>query len=276
MKKYEITVDFDVTERCKINLSGGEKMEYTIQKLGLLAGVSTRTLRYYDEIGILKPKRTSSSGYRIYGQKEVDLLQQILFYKALGVELETIKSIVTAPGFDGIRALSDHHAQLLEKRRQLDQLIANVEKTIASAEGRTIMSDQEKFEGFKKRIVEENEEKYGTEVREKYGDDAVDRSNRKVLGMTQEEFEKADSLAKEIKETLAKAFQTGDPSGELAQKAVDLHRQWLCLYWDEYSKEAHTGLGEMYVADERFKAYYDDETPGTAEFLRDAILIYTR
>jgi len=67
------------------------KMEYTVQKLGKLAGISARTLRYYDEIGILKPARISSSGYRIYGKKEVDLLQQILFYRELGVDLESIK-----------------------------------------------------------------------------------------------------------------------------------------------------------------------------------------
>jgi len=251
-------------------------MEYTIQKLGQLAGVSTRTLRYYDEIGLLKPARINSSGYRIYGQKEIDLLQQILFYRAFEVELDTIKNIINASDYNGILALNEHHDKLLEKRKQLDRLIANVEKTIASAEGRIAMSNQEKFEGFKQRIVEENEKKYGEEVREKYGNDAVEKSNRKVLNMKQEELEKADNLAREIKETLSKAFRTGDPASESAQRAVDLHRQWLCLYWDGYSKEAHAGLGNMYVADERFKAYYDEDQPGIAEFFRDAILIYTR
>lgn len=250
-------------------------MEYTIQKLGQLAGVSTRTLRYYDEIGILKPARINSSGYRIYGQKEIDLLQQILFYRVLEVDLDTIKEILNAPGFNGIRALNEHHGKLVEKRKQLDRLIANVEKTIASTEGRIVMSNQEKFEGFKKRIVEDNEKKYGEEVRAKYGNDAADKSNRKVLNMTQEEYEKAERLAVEIKTKLAEAFQTGDPSSEPAQKAVELHRQWLCLYWDGYSKEVHVGLGNMYVDDERFRAYYDEEQPGTAEFLRDAILLYT-
>ena len=250
-------------------------MELTIQKLGQMAGVSTRTLRYYDELGILKPARINSSGYRIYGQKEIDMLQQIMFYRALEVDLETIKRIITAPGFDRMRALNEHHDKLLEKRKQLDRLIANVEKTIASSEGRIEMSNQEKFEGFKKRIVEDNEKKYGEEVRAKYGDEAVDRSNQKVLNMSQQEYDRAESLAKEIRETLAEAIKTGDPSGEAAQKAVDLHRQWLCLYWDGYSKEAHAGLGDMYVEDERFRAYYDAEQPGTAEFLRDAIRIYT-
>jgi hypothetical protein len=137
------------------------------------------------------------------------------------------------------------------------------------------MTDREKFEGFKKKLVDDNEKKYGGEIRAKYGSDTVDKSNRKVLNMTQEEYEKAELLAAEVKTTLAEAYKTGDPAGELAQRAADLHRQWLELYWDGYTKEAHAGLGDMYVADERFRAYYDEEQPGTAEFLRDAIRIYT-
>ncbi|MCK8488368.1 MerR family transcriptional regulator [Paenibacillus sp. MBLB2552] len=250
-------------------------MEYTIQKLGNLAGVSTRTLRYYDEIGLLKPARTSSSGYRIYGQREVDLLQQILFYRELGLSLEDIRSIVTDPGFDGARALREHRNQLLDKRKQLDALIANVEKTMASQEGRITMSDREKFEGFKRQMIEENEQKYGREIREKYGEDTVEKSNRKLMNMTEEEYEKVTQLANEVNATLAEAFKTGDPAGELAQKAADLHKQWLTFYWSEYSKDAHAGVAQMYVDDERFKAYYDKDQPGTAEFLRDAVHIYT-
>jgi DNA-binding transcriptional MerR regulator len=256
-------------------LSGGEHVEYTIQKLGNLAGVSTRTLRYYDEIGLLKPARTSSSGYRIYGQREVDLLQQILFYRELGLSLEDIRSIVTEPGFDGTRALREHRNQLLDKRKQLDALIANVEKTMASQEGRITMSDREKFEGFKRQLIDENEQKYGQEIREKYGEATVEKSNRKLMNMTEEEYEKVTQLANEVNATLAEAFKTGDPAGELAQKAADLHKQWLTFYWSEYSKEAHAGLAQMYVDDERFTAYYDKDQPGTAEFLRDAVHIYT-
>lgn len=250
-------------------------MEYTVQKLGQLAGVSTRTLRYYDEIGILKPARTNSSGYRIYGQAEVDRLQQILFFRELGISLEQIKEIVTDPSFDGAKALREHREQLLEKRKQLDLLIANVEKTIASTEGSLTMSDKEKFEGFKQKMIEDNEKKYGKEVREKYGDDAVNKSNEKVQNMTQGEHDEATRLANEVMETLAEAFENGDPASDIAQKAAELHKQWLMHYWGEYSKEAHAGLAQMYVDDERFKAYYDVKQPGTAEFLRDAIHIYT-
>ncbi|SFD83472.1 DNA-binding transcriptional regulator, MerR family [Paenibacillus catalpae] len=250
-------------------------MEYTVQKLGQLAGVSTRTLRYYDELGLLKPARVSSSGYRIYGEAEVDLLQQILFFRELGIGLEQIKQIVTDPSFDKANALKEHHEQLLDRRRQLDELIRNVELSIEHAEGRINMSDKQKFEGFKQKMIDENEKKYGKEIREKYGDDTVNASNAKLSHMTQEQFEEVTQLAEEVKTTLAAAFKTGDPAGDLAQKAADLHKRWLCYYWKEYSKEAHAGLAQMYVDDERFTAYYDTEQPGMAVFLRDAIHIYT-
>jgi DNA-binding transcriptional MerR regulator len=250
-------------------------MEYTVQRLGQIAGISTRTLRYYDEFGILKPARINSSGYRIYGQAEVDRLQQILFYRELGVSLESIKDIVTAPAFDGAQALRDHRQKLLEKREQLDLLIMNVDRTIALTEGRINMSDKEKFEGFKQKLVDDNEKKYGKEVREKYGEDTVNKSNAKVKSMSQEQYDEVTKLANELTETLQAAFQSGDPAGELAQRAADLHRQWLSFYWDSYTKEAHAGVAQMYVDDERFTAYYDKVQPGTAVFLRDAVHIYT-
>ncbi|MDF2682992.1 MAG: MerR family transcriptional regulator [Brevibacillus sp.] len=248
-------------------------MEYTVQKLGLLAGVSTRTLRYYDEIGILKPARINSSGYRIYGQPEVDRLQQILFYRELGVSLEEIKEIITSPTFDADQALREHRIKLLEKREQLDALIANVDRTLAQREGTEKMSDQQKFEGFKQKLIDDNEKLYGEEIRAKYGDEQVNQSNQKIKGMTAEEHARLEQLAATIHETLAKAFETGDPAGELAQKAVALHREWLCFYWAEYSKEAHIGLAQMYVDDPRFTAYYDKDQPGVAAFLRDAVTV---
>ncbi|WP_010247512.1 MerR family transcriptional regulator [Acetivibrio cellulolyticus] len=250
-------------------------MEYTVHKLGKIAGISTRTLRYYDEIGILKPARISSSGYRIYGKAEVDRLQQILFYRELGVSLESIKDIVTSPSFNASNELKAHREKLLAKREQLNSLIANVDRTLEAMEGRITMSDKEKFEGFKQKMIDDNEKKYGKEIREKYGNEQVDNSNNKIKGMTPEQYAEVERLSAELLSTLNAAYKTGDPSGELAQKAADLHRQWLCHFWENYSKEAHAGVAQMYVYDERFTAYYDKEQPGTAEFLRDAILIYT-
>ncbi len=250
-------------------------MEYTVQKLANMAGISTRTLRYYDEIGILKPARINSSGYRIYGKDEVDRLQQILFYRELGLGLDEIKSIVTSPAFDRAKALKEHRVKLLAKRSQLDLLIKNVEKTIAETEGRMKMSDKEKFEGFKQKLIDENERKYGAEIREKYGEDTVEKSNEHFRNMTKEEYDRMVNLEKEMRKTLAEAIKTNDPAGELAQKAADLHRQWITCCWGQYNPEAHAGVAQMYVDDERFTQYYDKDQPGTAKFLRDAVLVYT-
>ncbi|WP_312702132.1 MerR family transcriptional regulator [Sedimentibacter sp.] len=250
-------------------------MEYTIKKLGSLAGISTRTLRYYDEIGILKPARINSSGYRIYGEKEIDILQQILFYRELGVNLEDINKIITSPDFDEAATLKQHYNELLARRQQLDALIHNVEKTIFSKEGRIKMSDKEKFDGFKKKLVEDNENNYGKEIREKYGEEAVKKSNEQFMNMTQEQYDELQELGNEILETLKEAYKDGNPAGELGQKAAELHRKWITSWWGSYNAEAHANLTQMYVDDERFRAYYDKEQPGCAEFLRDAVKIYT-
>lgn len=250
-------------------------MEYTVQKLGALAGISTRTLRYYDEFGLLRPARINSSGYRIYGQAEVDLLQQILFYRELGLTLEAIKEIVTSPSFDGAQALREHHERLLQRRNQLDALIANVEQTLAQSEGRMTMSNEEKFAGFKQKLIDDNEQKYGQEVREKYGEEALEKSNRKLSNMTEEQYTALQQLEADMFASLEQAMEEGDSASELAQKAADLHRQWLSFYWDTYTKEAHAGVAQMYVDDERFTAYYDKVRPGMAKFLRDAVHVYT-
>jgi DNA-binding transcriptional MerR regulator len=251
-------------------------MEYTINKLAKLAGVSTRTLRYYDELGLLSPARVSSNGYRIYGQKEIDRLQQILFYRELGVSLEEIRNILASKDFDGLSALESHLTALLARREQLNLLVANVEKTIKTMKGEMIMSDQEKFEGFLQKLVDHNERKYGEEARAKYGDEHVNRSNTKVLNMSKEQYIELEKLTADLNETLKVAFEQGDPASELAQKACELHKKWLCFYWDDYSKEAHKGVTQMYVDDPRFTAYYDKIVPGCAAFLRDAVAIYCK
>lgn len=251
-------------------------MLYTVHQLAKLAGVSPRTLRFYDEINLLKPAGTSPAGYRLYGKAEVDRLQQILFYRELGVDLKMIGEILAEPSFDELAALKEHRAKLLARREQLNLLIANVEKTIAAKEGKRAMTDKEKFEGFKRKMIAENEAKYGAEARAKYGAEAVDRSNELLNNMTPEQYGKWQELGNAVLTTLRAAMATKDPGGELGQKAADLHRQWLSFTWPDYSKEAHAGLAQMYVDDPRFIAYYDGQVqPGAAEFLRDAVLIYT-
>ncbi len=252
-------------------------MEYTILKLAQLANISTRTLRYYDEIGLLKPFRINEVGYRIYGQKEVDRLQQILFYRELDVSLKDICGILDSLEFNILETLYKHRDGLVSKREQIDILIKNLDKTIAVYKGEKIMRDKEKFEGFKQKIIDENEAAYGKEIREKYGRDAVEISYSKLKNMTKEQYDEMIKLEKDIKQNLHTAYLTGSPGGKLAQQVAKMHQQWICYYyWNEYSKEAHATLAQMYVDDERFKKYYDDPKQGMTEFLRDAIMIYTK
>lgn len=250
-------------------------MEYSIRELSELAGVSARTLRYYDEIGLLKPLRTSEAGYRFYGEKEVELLQQILFYRERGLELDQIAATLYNPEFDIRSALQEHLLELEQQRRRTDRLIANIKQTIASLEGEAEMSDKERFAAFKEELVAENERKYGSEIREKYGDEAVDASNRKMLGMSEEEYQEFEQLGKEIVVRLEEAVREKKPTdGAEANEIAALHKAWLMKTWNQYSKEAHIGLGQMYVADERFRNYYDKNVAGCAEFLKGAIEAY--
>ena len=251
-------------------------MAYTVNKLSKLAGISTRTLRYYHETGLLVPEKMSESGYRLYGEAEVDRLQQILFYKALGLELETIKEILNDSQYDREEALIAHLVALHKKRAQIDLLIKNVSKTLTTLKGETTMTNQEKFEGLKDKIIEENEKQYGEEIRRKYGDEIINESNQKLKEMTRRQYETMTRLEAEIKEKLKTAAQLGDPQSESAREVCKLHKEWLCYYWPEgtYTIEAHKNLAQGYVEDERFSAYYDGIIAGGARFLRDAIWSY--
>jgi hypothetical protein len=123
-------------------------------------------------------------------------------------------------------------------------------------------------------LIDCNERKYGDEARAKYGSDAIDRSNAKLRGMTAEQHAHVERLSLELEGALKEAFEQGDPAGALAQKACELHKRWLCFFWDSYSKEAHIGLTQMYVDDPRFTEHYDKIAPGCAAFLRDAVAAY--
>ncbi|VYU64454.1 MerR family transcriptional regulator [Clostridium tertium] len=252
-------------------------MEYTIKKLAEMAGVSTRTLRYYDEIGLLKPCRVNSSGYRIYGEKEIDLLQQILLYRSMDIKLEDIQDIITNPNFNICQSLIEHRESLISRRNQLDQLILTVEKTIEYKKGEISMSNKEKFEGFKKEKLRENEEKYGKEIRDKYGKETVEASNKKFMNLSEEDFNEMQRLESEMFDNLLKVSDSGDLDSEEAKKVYGNHKKWLCFSWPSYSKEAHAGLAEMYVADERFAKYYNDKAGKlVVETLRDIIVKYAK
>lgn len=248
-------------------------MEYNIRELSKLAGVSARTLRYYDEIGLLKPGYVKESGYRFYGEKEVALLQQILFYRERNFNLKQIQKILYQDDFDIMAALEEHLLELEEQKKHTDALIRTVKNTILSMKGDCKMSDKEKFMAFKQKMVEENEAKYGEEIRKKFGDEEMDASNQKMLAMSEEDWERFHKLEEEIRKRLTEGVLSGiKPESDEAKEIVELHRKWLSMTWKKYSPKAHIGLAKAYVLDERFRSYYDQETDGCAMLLRDAVL----
>jgi DNA-binding transcriptional MerR regulator len=250
-------------------------MEYTVSQLAKLSGVSPRTLRYYDQIDLLNPDGYTEAGYRLYQAEQVNRLQQILFFKAMGVPLEDIGNILDQPDFDHLEALEHHHRQLLNKRNQIDKLIQTITLTMEALKGGTKMSDQAKFEAFKESQIQENEEQYGQELHEKYGEETIYQSYEKMKKMTKAEHERAQKLGIIINEKLKESYHTTEEVGHLntpiAKEIFQLHKEWIEFYWPVYTAEAHKGLGTMYVEDERFKAYYDKEQDGLAAHLRDII-----
>lgn len=255
---------------------GTTEETYTVHRLAELSGVSVRTLHHYDSIGLLVPRR-AGNGYRSYGAAEVDRLQQILLYRHAGMALADIRTLLDNPEFDPHTALRRHLETLRAQHEQLEQLIESVQKTLASMEGGSPMSTEEKFEAFKADMVKRNEETYGKEVRQRWGDDVADASNAKMMNLSQADYQRQQELAEQLSETLRQALAAGDaPESAAGQRAADLHRQWLCLFWPDgmYSPQAHAGLAAGYLADERFRAHYDAIAPSATDFLVAAIQAY--
>lgn len=130
------------------------------------------------------------------------------------------------------------------------------------------------FEELKKELVKENELRYGAEIREKYGEQVIDESNKNLMGLSEDKYDESEKLRLELEKALLAAFSTGDPASTPAQEACDLHRKWLSIFYPDYDKEYHRSMGELYVSDERFRANYDKLAPGCTDFFRDAIDIY--
>lgn len=138
------------------------------------------------------------------------------------------------------------------------------------------MTDEKKFEGMKRQIIEENEAAYGKELREKYGDKTVEEHMARLGGMSQQEWAQTQKDEEEYKAALRRAVETGDPTCEDAREAVRFHAAWLAHYWPQgaVTPKAHIGMAEMYVQDERFAAYYEQVAPGCAAFLAEAVKAY--
>ena len=240
----------------------------TVKQLSKLAGVTPRTLHHYDEIGLLKPSRVGENGYRYYGEESLLRLQQILFYRELGIPLEDIKKIIGRRDFDVLGALGSHKDALKKQVTRLNRLIQTVDNTINHLKGNTIMSEKSYFEGFS----EEEQEKYAQEAEELYDAESVRESNRKWKGYSAAKKEAIMAEGKAVYTDMIAAMPKGAASADV-QAIVERWRRHLEYFWTP-NLDQLIGLANGYNDDPRFKANFDQMHPGLAEFMRAAVSVY--
>ena len=240
----------------------------TVKQLSKLAGVTPRTLHHYDEIGLLKPSRVGDNGYRYYGEESLLRLQQILFYRELGIPLEDIKKIIGRGDFDVLSALRSHKEALQKQVTRLNRLIHTVDNTIIHLKGNSTMSDKAYFEGF----TEEEQEKYAAEAEELYGSESVRESNRKWKAYPAAKKEAIMAEGKAVYTEMIAAMPKGATSKDV-QAIVERWRKHLEYFWTP-NLDQLLALANGYNDDPRFKANFDKMHPELAEFMREAVKVY--
>ena len=250
---------------------------YSIQDLAKLAGISSRTLRYYDQIGLLVPAQRTESGTRWYAKAQVDELQRILFFKTLGVSLATIRKIMAQPLATQIAALESQRGRIAEKQRRLQDLDLAIASSIKMLRGVGKMSDSEKFSSLKAQRLAENESQFGQEIRQKYGKETVEVANQHYLALSEAQLQKADALEKELGTLLREALTQ---NSDVTKAAIfTAHQEWLkIMVGKQYSPAYHQNLAQMYQADERFQRHYDELAgqKGAGQLLSEVILTKLR
>lgn len=230
-------------------------------------GVTSRTLRHYDAIGLLTPADTAPDGRRFYGEAELLRLQHILILKELGVDLTTTARVLDAAPGQAVGLLKDHLTALIKERDRYARLAATVSRTIDHLEKGTAMTTDEMFEGFQ-------HARYEPEARERWGDDVVDRSNANWERLGDDGKKRHMEIDREIVEALGAAARIHlAPDSPEVQAVAARHYEWLTQIWTP-NAEAYVSLTQMYVDDERFRMHYDEITPGAAALLRDAAVVY--
>lgn len=250
-----------------------KELVYTTHELAKLAGVSSRTLRYYDQIGLLVPTRAQND-YRLYCEADVKKLESILLLRSCGMPLKSIAEALNKAHFDLASVLEEHLDLLCRQREELDKTIATAKRTVAGLEEFENMDDTEKFEQIKKQLVDANDNEFGEEARELYGDEVIDEANERLLEMDKPTWDAKEELEQRVKDALIAAMATSDPTSLEAKQLAKLHAQWIKIYWEEaaYTPSAHANLADSYLADKRFIAYYDGPCgEGATKFLRDSI-----
>ncbi len=243
-------------------------MKYSISEAATLMGVSVRTLHYYDEIGLLLPSSVvPETGYRYYDEKALEKLQQILFYKELDFSIKDIVKIMDSPDYQKEEAMQNQRELLKMKKERLERLIGLLD---AGLKGENTMSIKE----FDMTEIENAKEKYAKEVQEKWGStDAYMQSQKKTAGFTKEDWAKSQEKASQIMQEFAKHIGE-NPASVGVQKLVEVWQSYITEFYYDCTKEILAGLGQMYVADERFMNNMDQHGAGTAKLMSEAIAIY--
>ena len=234
-----------------------------------MAQISVRTLHHYDQIGLLKPAQRSDKGYRIYGQEQLLLLQQVLFYRQMDIPLKEIKQIINDPDFDILKALEFHKEQLVKRAEQLHKLLVTVDKTIENLKNsEKMISDKELYSGFKPEEVEQIKE----EVIQRWGKESLEKAEGRIREKGRKGWKKHQETDEEINQLMA-SMVGFDPADIRVQRVISRHFQQMNLYY-EVNEERYRGLGELYVEDERFKQYYEKYGEGLAGFMQQAIEVF--
>ncbi len=244
--------------------------KYSVKQLSDLAKVSVRTLHYYDEIGLLKPSEKSAAGYRFYVRADLFKLQQIMFFKELEFSLEEIQRILSDPNFDLKKALKSHREEISKRSEQFKTLLSTIDKTIQTLNQKIMLSDQEMYEGF----TPEQAKAYRKEASQKWGKGEVKATENRIKKMSKEQWNEVKAQGEAIIKKLAELMAAGeDPSSKPVQECIARWHKHLGNFYP-VSEARLRGLGEMYVADERFTAHYDKHHKGLAQFKNKAIQIY--
>ncbi|BCM68531.1 MULTISPECIES: MerR family transcriptional regulator [Streptomyces] len=245
-------------------------MSYSVGQVAGFAGVTVRTLHHYDEIGLLVPSERTYAGHRRYSDADLDRLQQILFYRELGFPLDEVAALLDDPDADPRSHLRRQHELLTARIEKLQKMAAAVEHALEARTMGINLTPEERFEVF----GDHDPEQYAEETRERWGGtEAYAESQRRAARYTKEDWQRIQAETDAWNERYAALVAAGEPpSGGAAMDLAEEHRQHISRWYFEVPYEMHRCFGEMYVSDERFKAYYDAMGAGVAEHLRDAIL----
>ena len=243
---------------------------YTVKQLSDLAQVSVRTLHYYDEISLLTPSQVGGNGYRYYDDNALLRLQQILFYREIGMELMQIKDVLDSPNFDLVTALKSHRAVLLEKSERLLNLVNTVDSTIEHLQGAKTMSKRQLFQSFS----DGKQKEYEREIRLQYGPDTVNQSIKKWNGYTKAQQQNVIDEGNQIYTEIAGAIDAGKPAqSEDVQVILQRWHQHI-RYFYEPTLDILRGLGELYTSHPDFIANFAKIHPDLAEYMRAGINQY--